>query len=99
MKRVFDWLDDRTGYRRALHHVFEEPLPAGTGWAFTTGSIVMFLIGVQVLTGIVRVRPELVLLDVNLPDLDGFQVAGRLADLGCPPVIVFISVADGPAQR
>ncbi len=53
MKRLFDWLDDRTGYRAGLHHVFEEPLPKGTGWAFTTGSIAMFLIGVQVLTGIV----------------------------------------------
>jgi DNA-binding NarL/FixJ family response regulator len=55
--------------------------------------------GHSALTEIVRVRPELVLLDVNLPDLDGFQVAGRLADVGCLPVIVFISVADGPAQR
>jgi DNA-binding NarL/FixJ family response regulator len=55
--------------------------------------------GHSALTGIVRIRPELVLLDVNLPDLDGFHVAGRLADIGCLPAMVFISVSDGPAQR
>ncbi|HEY7595288.1 MAG TPA: response regulator transcription factor [Actinophytocola sp.] len=51
------------------------------------------------LAGIVRIRPELVSLDVNLPDLDGFDVAGRLAEIDCLPVIVFISVSDDPAQR
>jgi ubiquinol-cytochrome c reductase cytochrome b subunit len=51
--RVLNWLDDRTGYRRSLAHLLEEPLPKGTGWAFTTGSVLMFLLGVQLLTGIV----------------------------------------------
>jgi DNA-binding NarL/FixJ family response regulator len=55
--------------------------------------------GHSALTGITRVRPELVLMDVNLPDLDGFDVVARLAGSGCRPVIVFISVGDGPAQR
>ena len=32
----------------ALH----EPLPRGTGWFFTTGSIVTLLIGVQFITGV-----------------------------------------------
>jgi ubiquinol-cytochrome c reductase cytochrome b subunit len=51
--RILDWLDHRTGYRAALHHLLEEPLPKGTGWAFTTGSIVMFLTGIQLVTGVV----------------------------------------------
>lgn len=51
--RVLDWLDDRTGYRSLRRHLLEEPLPTGTGWAFTTGSVLMFLLGVQLLTGIV----------------------------------------------
>jgi ubiquinol-cytochrome c reductase cytochrome b subunit len=51
--RVVDWLDDRTGYRSIRRHLLEEPLPTGTGWAFTTGSVLMFLLGVQFLTGIV----------------------------------------------
>ena len=49
---MLDWLDDRTGYRAALHHLLEEPLPKGTGWAFTTGSALLFLLGVQLLTGV-----------------------------------------------
>jgi ubiquinol-cytochrome c reductase cytochrome b subunit len=51
--RALDWLDDRIGHRTALRHLLDEPLPAGTGWAFTTGSVLVFLLGVQTLTGIV----------------------------------------------
>ena len=35
-----------------MRHLLEEPLPKGTGWAFTTGSALIFLLGVQVLTGV-----------------------------------------------
>jgi ubiquinol-cytochrome c reductase cytochrome b subunit len=48
-----DWLDARTGYRAALEHLLDEPLPRGTGWWFVTGSIVLFLLVVQLLTGFV----------------------------------------------
>src|SRR5262249_39086765 len=36
-------------------------------------------------------RPEVVLLDVHLPDLDGFAVAERLSREGVPPAIVLTS--------
>jgi two-component system nitrate/nitrite response regulator NarL len=36
-------------------------------------------------------RPDLVLLDVLLPDLDGFGVAERLAGLADPPIVVLVS--------
>jgi len=36
-------------------------------------------------------RPDLVLLDVLLPDLDGFWVAEQLAELVDPPVVVLVS--------
>lgn len=38
-----------------------------------------------------RLRPEIVLLDVQLPDLDGFAVAERLSAVACPPRVVLIS--------
>lgn len=47
-----DWLDSRTGFRWLRHHALDEPLPAGTGWWFTLGSILLFGLSVQVLTGI-----------------------------------------------
>jgi DNA-binding NarL/FixJ family response regulator len=38
-----------------------------------------------------ELRPQLVLLDVRLPDIDGFIVAGRLADQIEPPLVVLTS--------
>ena len=49
---VARWLEDRTGYRGIRKHLLDEPLPAGTGWWFTLGSLLLFGLGVQVVTGI-----------------------------------------------
>jgi ubiquinol-cytochrome c reductase cytochrome b subunit len=51
IRRLLDWLHARSGYRSGLSHLFDEPLPPGTGWWFTLGSALLFLIGVQVVTG------------------------------------------------
>lgn len=50
---MLDWLNDRTGYRSVLRQLLDKPLPSGTGWAFTTGAVVLFLIALQLLTGVV----------------------------------------------
>jgi ubiquinol-cytochrome c reductase cytochrome b subunit len=51
VKRLFDWLHARTGFRGARHVLLDEPIPPGTGWFFTLGSVLLALISVQILTG------------------------------------------------
>jgi ubiquinol-cytochrome c reductase cytochrome b subunit len=51
VKRLFDWLQSRTGFRGARHALLDEPIPPGTGWFFTLGSVLLALIGIQLATG------------------------------------------------
>jgi DNA-binding NarL/FixJ family response regulator len=51
--------------------------------------------GVAAVEAAARLHPDLVLLDVQLPDLDGFQVANRLRKLADPPAVVLTSSRDG----
>ena len=55
--------------------------------------------GVSALEAAGRLRPDLVLLDVQLPDLDGFEVAERLAREEDPPVVVLVSTRDAASYR
>jgi len=42
-----------------------------------------------------ELRPDVVLLDIQLPDLDGFQVAARLTRNGASVSVVLVSSRDG----
>jgi DNA-binding NarL/FixJ family response regulator len=50
--------------------------------------------GVQAIETAEQVRPDLVLLDVQLPDIDGLLVARRLAALARAPIVVLTSSRD-----
>src|SRR3954471_9660436 len=50
---LIDWLDSRTGIKAARAHLLDEPLPPGVNWWFGLGSILLFLLALQLLSGIV----------------------------------------------
>jgi DNA-binding NarL/FixJ family response regulator len=41
-----------------------------------------------------ELRPDVVLLDIQLPDIDGFEVTARLSDGEAGPVVVLTSTRD-----
>jgi DNA-binding NarL/FixJ family response regulator len=51
--------------------------------------------GESALEAIAALRPDVVLLDVQLPGIDGFEVASRLSARDDPPLIVMTSSRDG----
>ena len=50
--------------------------------------------GASALDAVARLRPEVVLLDVQLPDTDGFDVAATLTSNGSGPRVVLTSSRD-----
>ena len=50
--------------------------------------------GLEALRVARELQPDVVLLDVHLPDLDGFEVARRLRELDSPPDVVLTSSRD-----
>jgi DNA-binding NarL/FixJ family response regulator len=55
--------------------------------------------GAAALAATARLRPAIVLLDVQLPDIDGFAVAEQIAAAGAPSAVVLISSRDSSSYR
>ena len=52
MKAAFDWLDQRTGYRKLVHETLFENVPGGARWRYVWGSTLVFCFAIQVVTGL-----------------------------------------------
>jgi DNA-binding NarL/FixJ family response regulator len=83
-------VDDHAGFRAAARALLE------AGGFDVLGEAAD---GAAALTAVAELRPEIVLLDVQLPDLDGFAVAEQLARDGVPSAIVLISSRDVSSFR
>ena len=78
-------VDDHAGFRRVARTVLELE-----GFDVIAESAT----GSEAIEAVQRFRPELVLLDIGLPDLDGFEVALRLMTMDRGLAIVLTSSRD-----
>jgi DNA-binding NarL/FixJ family response regulator len=83
-------VDDHPGFRSAARALLEADGFDVVGEAAD---------GESGLAAVARLRPGLVVLDIQLPDLDGFEVARRLSQAGDPPAVVLVSSRDSSAYR
>ncbi len=52
MKSLFDWLDQRTGYRHITREALFENIPGGSRWRYVWGSTLSFTLVIQFITGL-----------------------------------------------
>ncbi|WP_432938936.1 response regulator [Kribbella sp. CA-253562] len=76
-------VDDQEPFRRAIAEVVAE----------TDGFVVVASAGSgeESLLAVARLRPDLVLMDVNLPGIDGIEASRRITLGDSPPVVVLLS--------
>jgi DNA-binding NarL/FixJ family response regulator len=83
-------VDDYAGFRRSARALLEDEGFEVVGEACD---------GAGALAESARLRPAVVLLDVQLPDEDGFRVAERLDAGPAPPAVVLVSTRAASAYR
>ena len=85
VKRSIVIVDDHDGFRTFARRLLDGHGLGVVGEA-ADGASALDLIG--------RLAPDAVLLDIQLPDIDGFEVARRLANEGSPTRVVFTSTRE-----
>jgi DNA-binding NarL/FixJ family response regulator len=78
-------VDDHSGFRSLARRLLDAGGFDVVGEAAT---------GQAAVTAARELRPDVVLLDIQLPDIDGFEVTARLADGEAAPVVVLTSTRD-----
>lgn len=49
---AYRWVDDRLGIQGMMSMLFDEPIPGGARWSYVFGSALLFVFGLQFVTGI-----------------------------------------------
>ncbi|MFE6174621.1 response regulator transcription factor [Streptomyces sp. NPDC056464] len=81
-------VDDHAGFRSFARALLEAEGYSVVGEAAD---------GASAIRGAERLAPEIVLLDVILPDLDGFEVCERITGKGARPIAVVLTSSRDPA--
>jgi DNA-binding NarL/FixJ family response regulator len=55
--------------------------------------------GPQAIAQTMDLHPQLILMDIGLHGMNGFEVASLVLDLAKPPLVIFLSMHDGEAYR
>ena len=55
--------------------------------------------GLDAVDAALRLRPDVVVLDISMPGLSGFDAAARLFAAADPPVVIFLTVHEDSACR
>ena len=74
-------VDDHAGFRKVARRMLES-----SGFVVEEAAT-----GAEAIALTSSERPDLVLLDIQLPDIDGFEVARRLDATAPPPIVVLTS--------
>ena len=70
-----------------------------TALSFSGFGVAVSADGVTALNEIQRLRPDLVILDVNMPGFDGFEVVRRLRDSGDETPVIFLTARDSAEDK
>ena len=78
-------VDDQKPFREAARQVVDAT--AGFAWAGEAAS------GAEAVDRVLEAEPDIVIMDVRMPDMDGIEAARRVSD-ACPNVVVLLVSAE-----
>lgn len=82
-------VDDHTGFRGAVRRLLER------SGLEVVGEVAD---GASAIVAARRLLPDIVILDVGLPDTSGFDVAAELSKQRLPPLTILVSSRKGPGD-
>lgn len=84
-------VDDSQSVRESLGWLIEDESGLAVAGSASTGS--------DAISQAMKLNPDLVILDIELPDTDGFAVTRELKGMADPPLVVLLSVHGDAMSR